>query len=174
MATLGFSTQWPKHMSSKPTNFIPKIWAGLVINNDLHYAHLDDIWLNAEGLPDVANIFPTPEEVHNGIPKVHTIRTDEKNLWKPGRKIHMVVFNRSKNRFQFAPVLEVKTIQKIEIKWSEHNGLHATIVIDGCTVGIHTIRRLAVNDGFDSVEHFFKWFNKKFTGKIIHWTNLKY
>lgn len=28
--------------------------------------------------------------------------------------------------------------------------------------------------GFDSVKDFFRYFNKDFKGKIIHWTDLKY
>jgi len=30
------------------------------------------------------------------------------------------------------------------------------------------------NDGFESLQDFFNWFNKPFRGKIIHWTDFKY
>ena len=33
---------------------------------------------------------------------------------------------------------------------------------------------LVQNDGFASISDFFKFFNKDYTGKIIHWTDLKY
>jgi hypothetical protein len=33
---------------------------------------------------------------------------------------------------------------------------------------------LMKNDGFESAEQFFNWFNGYFKGKIIHWTDLKY
>ncbi len=36
------------------------------------------------------------------------------------------------------------------------------------------LEMLAMNDGFDSVEDFFKWFNKDFSGWIIHWTMFRY
>ena len=36
------------------------------------------------------------------------------------------------------------------------------------------LRELAKNDGFESVEDFFAYFNKDFKGKIIHWTDLQY
>jgi hypothetical protein len=36
------------------------------------------------------------------------------------------------------------------------------------------IKILATNDGFASVEDFFKWFHNDFSGKIIHWTKLLY
>src|SRR5699024_2081987 len=50
------------------------------------------------------------------IPKIHTIRHDEKDRWKPGMKIHPIINNRTKNRFQFAPVVECQSVQKIKIK----------------------------------------------------------
>lgn len=34
--------------------------------------------------------------------------------------------------------------------------------------------QLAQNDGFDTIEEFFEYFNEDFTGKIIHWTGLRY
>lgn len=40
--------------------------------------------------------------------------------------------------------------------------------------GTDLIEKIAINDGFDSVDDFFSWFKDDFTGKIIHWTNLKY
>jgi len=36
------------------------------------------------------------------------------------------------------------------------------------------LKTLARNDGFESVDDFFKWFNADFQGKIIHWTDFKY
>jgi len=33
---------------------------------------------------------------------------------------------------------------------------------------------LSANDGFDSVEQFFQWFDKDFKGKLIHWTDYEY
>jgi hypothetical protein len=37
-----------------------------------------------------------------------------------------------------------------------------------------SIDLIAVNDGFNGLFDFFKYFNKDFTGKIIHWTDLRY
>jgi hypothetical protein len=33
---------------------------------------------------------------------------------------------------------------------------------------------LARNDGFATVKDFFEWFSEDYTGKIIHWTELRY
>ncbi len=49
-------------------------------------------------------------------PKLHTIRRDSKDRWKAGNDIHFYINARTKNQYQFAPVLTVKSIQKIEIK----------------------------------------------------------
>lgn len=34
--------------------------------------------------------------------------------------------------------------------------------------------KLANNDGFDTTDDYFKWFNRDWRGSLIHWTDLKY
>lgn len=95
-------------------------------------------------------------------------------------KIHMVVFNRTKNRFQFVPVLQCKAVQDVNIVYADHR---IEVFIDcrhydGISMRDDTehekLLTLARNDGFDSTESFFRFFNKDFAGKIIHWTDLRY
>lgn len=120
-------------------------------------------------------------------PKHHSIRADEKDRWKVGMNIHFVINNRTKNRFQFAPILKVISLQKFELKYTiEKTKTTAQVYIDdvlqGEAVWVNcqlrnssaTIDQLAQNDGFDSTDGFFEWFDQDFTGKIIHWTNLRY
>ena len=113
----------------------------------------------------------SPGEANNFNPKHHTIRTDPHNRWKPGTKIHMVLWNRTAKRFQFVPVLEVKSVQEIEIVNKDLRGVRINkekwLMAD-------EIQRLALNDGFDSMDDFFAYFHKDFEGKIIHWTDLTY
>ena len=108
MATIGFSVKFPW---GDETHFVPKIWEGIIEYGLFpQWASLPYLLL-AEG-KNLDYIFKK-----EGIsPKIHTIREDKADLWKPGRKIHPVVFNRTKNRFQFAPVLECKSVQGIEIE----------------------------------------------------------
>lgn len=180
--TLAFSTTWPKHMpehmAGKPTFFTQKIIKGLPLekwSKSAAYSVVNDLKSKECGYV---------RDYDNLKPKLHTFRADPKDLWKVGMKIHPVINNRSKNRFQFAQVLEVKAIQKIEIT---HIPGNVQVDIDGEFYGEadhhglvdiynHTVdlEKLAINDGFESVEDFFAWFNKDFTGKIIHWINLKY
>lgn len=176
--TLGFSTDWPKnmpdHMAAKPTFFVEKIWEG-IFQKGIQINANDFIEYGRKNLPK--NYI-----VGTKIPKVHTLRQDSKDKWKLGMKIHPVINNRTKNRFQFAPELEVKGIQKIEISYHTINNWDGSIKsensplirIDGRVLcGLEAIT-LSQNDGFESLEQFLAWFKEDFTGKIIHWTDLKY
>lgn len=112
-------------------------------------------------------------------PKLHTIREDPHNRWRPGMKIHPVINNRTKDRFQFAPTLECTGTQEIWIRQSPMGERYANIKDPAVKSGWRVIRneefaQLAINDGFPSVEAFFRWFGKDFKGKIIHWTDLRY
>lgn len=111
-------------------------------------------------------------------PKLHTIREDSKNRWKAGNDIHFVINNRTKYRLQFMPVLKCISTQSIVISYDEDqcekDCMEPSIRIDGRLLKLHEVESLAVNDGFNTVEDFFKYFNSDFTGKIIHWTKMKY
>lgn len=171
---LPFSTKFP---NGEPTYFIEKIWASLFPIENIEI----DVWLKKMqecsgrgfgfGKPTVQKF------IGDVKPKRHTMRADKKNRWKAGNKIHPVINNRSKNYFQFAPVLECKSTQVIEIEYYDGNPI---VVIDSKhyynqLLGIdHGISLLASNDGFESVKDFFNWFSDDFEGKIIHWTDLKY
>lgn len=168
---LSFSIKFP---NGKPTYFIDKIW-DCIIDSSLMVGEF-----RADYLISFQKKFNNYWDSTEGIkPKRHTIRKDEKNRWKAGMKIHFTIFNRSKNSFRFAPVIECKSVQKIEIEYTNFSK-DPIIVIDGThfyneKIGIdHGVKQLAQNDGFDSVDDFFEWFNTDFTGKIIHWTDLKY
>lgn len=186
MATLGFSTHFPKEMGGKPTYFIPKIWNGLMSNDIVSSIDICDhiIGMNAKfgnRLPE--DTFPYDQTQ----PKLHTIRQDKRNLWVPGRKVHAVINNRTKKRFQFAPVFEVKSVQRIDVLNNTDGGtINRLVEVDGNQIycegfGVHNLvstskemEQLAKNDGFDSIDHFFQWFKEDFSGKIIHWTDFRY
>lgn len=122
-------------------------------------------------------------------PKIHTIRAGV-GRWRAGMDIHMVINNRTSNRFQFAPTIKCKCVQKIEFRWYESTDLQdpalvgcvynprenvfCYLAIDGIQLSHNDFSALAINDGFDSVDGFFAYFDKDFTGTLIHWTDLKY
>lgn len=177
--TLSFSTTWPKHMGGGPTHFVEKIWEGLEITENEY-----DTWLGEDGIinREMGGNFNLgyPNEWR---PKIHTIREDKHDRWRAGMKIHMAIGNRTPNRFQFAPTLVCMGVQEIVITEKImtvydciklNDGRVFTIQVDGKHLPMHRITDLAINDGFDSVDQFFQWFNEDFEGKLIGWTDFKY
>lgn len=165
---LGFSTQ----LNGKPTYFVEKIHSGL-LQNDL----LQGFDLGSDHNFDL-------DKLCSCEPKLHTIREDTKDRWKVGNKIDFFINVRTKKMFRFAPVLPVVSVQKIEIIITDNCGLRKRQVwIDdiikiyyeyGDRVIDKGLLELVQNDGFDAIEDFFAYFDKGFTGKIIHWTDLRY
>lgn len=178
---LPFSTQ----LNGKPTYFIEKIWEGLlrtVFKDDEKY--IDYLKAYEEQFGKHWDFLPEEQERMTN-PKIHTIREDKKERWKPGTKIDFFINCRQKDMFRFAPVLEVASVQKVQIMWFNTFGTNeARVFIDdesfACVkfekemIVTGKILEFAKNDGFDSIEDFFAYFNKDFTGKIIHWTDLRY
>lgn len=168
---LGFS----QTINGQPTYFIEKIWESLgpfdtknpnpmldieyVVYRDKYYNKFGQYW--SRGFV---------------APKFHTIREDSKDRWKAGMNIHFVINSRAKNRFQFAPVSPCVSVQDIRISWTYDNSRPLDVIIDNTAFNPYgiTVQSLAINDGFKSVDDFFKYFNKDFNGKLIHWTGLRY
>lgn len=181
--TLPFST----HINGKPNYFVEKIIKGLMYHSDKSQmdALIDSFMRTAKHLEWQENYIDIAQGPYS--PKLHTIRPDSKDRWRTGRDIHFVINNRTPNRFQFAPVIPCVSVQKIGIRYKIHqsgDSVHA--LIDGDVYAgaswypsghIRTVwggEDLARNDGFDCLEDFFDYFNEDFTGKIIHWTKLRY
>jgi len=103
--------------------------------------------------------------------KIHTIREDKTERWYTGRTIHFWFGNPrniKNNPYQFRKGICILT-QKIEIK-------NKCIYIDNRELKLCSdkVELLAIQDGFDSGQEFFEWFDKDFSGKLIHWTDYKY
>lgn len=109
------------------------------------------------------------DPIKNGT-KIHSIREDKHGRWKAGRKIHGATGVRTKNYNCFFEEV-CKSTQNFEIVYDEDL---VFIFINNVIAHQDQIEQLAKNDGFDSLEEFFKWFNGDFKGKIIHWTDFKY
>lgn len=165
---LGFSTQ----LNGKPTYFVEKILCSLFDHMLISKADWEFY------TKDLGSMKP-----HNE--KYHTIREDKTDRWKPGTKIDFFINCRQKNMFRFAPVLPVVSVQKFSIFWTTK--YMAMVHADDRYIGNAIwdkaflwmicdlkVRQLAKNDGFETVEDFFRYFDKDFKGKLIHWTDLKY
>jgi hypothetical protein len=125
------------------------------------------------------NMFVGPRGEIEVFPKIHTIRKDELNRWKPGRPIQGYYHPRTK-RMRKIFEGECKSVQGIEIKHDKHqpNLLPPKVYVESSLdmwreLNDFEIETLAINDGL-TVEQFFTWFNEDFEGKIIHFTDLKY
>lgn len=169
--TLAFS----QALNGKLTHFPEKILNGLV-NNELIkvsvYRDCVDTYLSKVNI----SRFAVPN-------KIHTIRRDEKNKWKPGNNIHFVIHNRTKSRYQFAPVVPCVSTQEILITWywdeENPNGgwIDPEVTVDFRLLEDEEINQLAINDGFINATQFLEYFKSvstDFVGKIIHWTDKKY
>lgn len=119
------------------------------------------------------------EKIKSGQ-KIHTIREDKKNRWKILNKIHFATGVRTKNYNQFAEGV-CTLIERIEIKYTHQFGCKiVSVFINNKPSGIarfvdskiswssDCVKALAAREGFDSVEDFFAWFDKDFTGKLLH------
>ncbi|WP_120240219.1 hypothetical protein [Marinifilum flexuosum] len=161
-----------KFPSGTPTYFVEKILACTGCE-DLPDSTLERL---AEMIaPEVENgDWMIPEMVEQFRPKIHTIRVDAKNRWKPGNKIHFVINNRTKNYLQFAPVMTCVSVQDIEIIYPTEYVNDLIVIIDGRRLSRNEMYELAWNDGFSYLAQFDQYFMEGFKGKLIHWTNLKY
>jgi hypothetical protein len=163
--TLPFKT----HINGIPTNFIQKIWSGVLLNNLLD-EQSKRIYLNEL---QIYNYIKSPIEIYKVLkPKTHTVREDAKNRWKKGNNIHFVVNNRTSRRFQFLPCLEVKNIQKVAIHnlFNDRNG----VWIDDIKLQEKELKEFVFNDGFDTIDDFWNFFKyvENDDLKLIHWTDL--
>lgn len=177
---LPFSTQ----LNAKPTYFVEKIHKAFRLKELNMKAAIDP---QIHYTPDY-NFF-VKDKCHH---KIHTIREDKKDRWKPGIMIDFFINCRQKNMFRFAPRVLVVSVQEIFMT-ERGNELEITISKVGSYIGgddfylYHDAKtQLALNDGFDTLQDFNFYFlqridenykqtgNRWFKGKIIHWTNFKY
>jgi hypothetical protein len=172
--TLGFSTHFPEGkttLSGRPTKFVSKIWKSISEDN-LDFDTDQGMDIGSKLDREVVDL------IHHVKPKRHTIRRDEKQLWKAGNKIHPVTDNRTPERFQFAPTLECTGKERIIIVHPDMRSdrFKPFVVINGENIFPEDprMKELAINDGFDSVEAFFDYFDDYFEGWIIHWTPIRY
>lgn len=165
---LSFKTK----IDGKPTFFMEKIWASLEKFCDKNNICIDEFHT---GL--LHNNF---DDTIDRNPKIHTIRKDEKNRWKPGMMIDFFINARQKDMFRFAPRIQVVSTQQVLMSNSA-NGFKVSV--DGFLLEQEEIKQLAINDGFDNVEDFQDYFINEadddmggvfYKAKILHWTDFKY
>lgn len=103
--------------------------------------------------------------------KIHSIRRDEKDRWRAGRKIHMAYGVRTKF-YECFMESECVSVETILIGYLHDCLLY--VKIGDKVLSQDEQEELALNDGFDSLQDFCNYFNHDFSGKIIHWTKKRY
>lgn len=178
-------------INNKPTYFPERILSGMLKqfeSGNQAFKEVADYIYNYGDFANYHSVDCILKSVDEAKSKLHTIRHDEKNRWKPGTKIDFFINVRQPNMYRFAPVLPVVSTQKIEIEYTfnlskdkitqigQREDFHYPVVyIDGKWHNSdYQLQQLAQNDGFNTVEDFFEYFNDDYEGKIIHWTDLRY
>lgn len=176
----------------------PVTSVGLVYSMPSEKSFVSDRQL-ALAMEEVMLVAPKPIEVKTTFkPKRHTIRHDKHNRWKAGRSIQMVYrgpkysiadhFNKDISELD-----ECKTVQRITLKYRRPSWLQKQygdaippftlkiknqflyVYIDDKLIGHKTLKELAINDGFNSIGEFLRYFKKSIHNwRILHWTTLKY
>lgn len=170
MATVGFS----QILNEKPSFFVDLVWQGILegeactsvpftANGRLEsfYRHYRDYFQTFGKNWDAAAI--------NYSPKLHTIRSNKNGYYKKGMFLHPVVNNRSKNRFQFAPVLKCTGTQRIHMEGED-------LFVDFKRVNRGVAKTISRIDGFPLLHEFIQWMKDNDDGNlvIVHWSKLKY
>ena len=175
---LPFNTQ----INGNPSYFIEKIWEGILrdemfdhISDEYQYfrcLHRTKFGKNWDEYPDDASRME--------FAKIHTIREDIHDRWRPMMNIHFTINNRSKNSFQFAPVIPCISYQIVFMSFSPTRGIE--ISIDDRYIYPQEKEKLAKQDGFKSFDEFEAYFTALLKSKpnscarlkLIHWTKLLY
>ncbi|RZM27034.1 MAG: hypothetical protein EOO88_14835 [Pedobacter sp.] len=157
-------------------HFLIKIWLSL----DPELRSADFQTYQSAYFKKFGDHFSKPE-TSTCAPKIHTIRrirtTAEGNIaprqWRAGTSIHFTIHPASPLYFRFAPVTRCIAVQQISIVWGNENN-NPEVRIDGRRLNSSEIDILARNDGFDSTDSFSRYFDKDFTGTLVHWTPILY
>lgn len=147
------------------TNFVSKIWASLLTDPHYYIKPECDAFIGQEFVKNADNFFP----------KIHTIRKGRR--WRAGNRIHFKQWTgapyRSKT-FCFAPTYTCASVQNVAVEPPTACS-RGRLYIDGKELIQSEIEELAINDGFDSADCFFKWFNEETDNlQLIHWTSKRY
>ncbi|QTE36009.1 hypothetical protein J3L18_23130 [Mucilaginibacter gossypii] len=116
--------------------------------------------------------------------KIHTIREDAHNRWKPGMMMHQATGVRTKYYRCFNETPCISTQQLIMfMEKDDEGGLSVLVMKIGQRILTEAEQeQLAINDGFPSLYEFKKWWYPELAKqpdyfmfrKIIHWTNFRY
>lgn len=100
--------------------------------------------------------------------KIHTLRDDPHRRWRAGRKMHMATGVRTPHYHCFKEA-HCTAVQEVYI-----DPPSGKVFVEGRELSPGTLQKFAQNDGFDTLEAFWQWFNEPTHKRLIHWTDLRY
>jgi len=159
------------------TYFIEKLWA-MKLREDLNNRYSFDAYVNNASK---CKIWISPFAY---APKIHTIR-GQSDRFKIGQIVQPFVWTYKPyksnpdptipSQFNFMPPLKIVSKQRFDLVMNLPNQDRPFVYIDNKRFDPDEVKQLSINDGFNSVEHFFQYFNKPVENmEIRHFTNLKY
>lgn len=78
------------------------------------------------------------------------------------------------DNWQIIPEIPCKSVQKIQIKYKPELSVIPMVFIDDKNLCVKEVAELAIQEGFDNAEQFYKSYPDNLIGRINHWTNLRH
>lgn len=158
--------------NGKPTYFLDKIQECESVEKKSVLVVLYQTIRLHKNLP--YDVFTTIVDLDRTVnPKIHTLRRDKQNKWKKGKKIEFVIFEGTHIETCFSEG-KCTGIQRVVLV---PEAKEITLIDSSAKFGmrqIEDIEQFAKNEGFDSVEEFWEYYDKPEAYTIIHWTDFKY
>lgn len=179
MKELKFLQVWPEKMGEWAGG---DTWFSEKVVSCMHFKNK----IGAEINPFLQNRGPFIEYViaFEGDEKLHAIESGKK--YKAGDIAKPISVSPDGKEFQFAPELKIVSVQDIEISYDRKSDPRWAHVVIGGVMGIifpylfineyenTSLEAIVENDGFESIDQFFQYFNEDFEGQILHFTDLRY
>ena len=101
--------------------------------------------------------------------KIHTIRIDQHQRWKPGMTMHMATGVRTKHYVQFAKETcrSVQAITMGGVKLCD-GSIRLVVWVDGKALTPVQVLEFTRNDGFDSIDQLREWFGIDVPSLYLH------
>lgn len=152
----------------KSTHFVEQLW-NMISNRNMISEEESNKWhefgSEIERYYDYSYSYSFEKE------KLHTIRK-KSDRYKVGQMQQPFIWTGKPYKdpiYRFMPPMPLISKQEILITPS------FWIFVGGKSLKSNDVDKLALNDGFDNTDDFFKWFTKRpFLGEIRHYTDLKY
>lgn len=113
-------------------------------------------------------------KIKEGI-KIHTIREDNRGWYDPsnyGKPLDLCTGVRTKKFDRFYRTT-FKLAYKIKL-YPEVKKIYIAVIDTKHFYELESVDELARKDGFDSVEDFWRYFDKPFYGKLIYWEQTEF